>query len=895
MAFVFQLTLRSEPDILCVSEHWMDSVSINNLCLDGFSVVSSFSRLEGRFGGTAVFVGDHLSASPVDVSSFSVDFIFECSAVSLFKDELLLVCVYRTPSSDASSFFDRLRQFDDFFSGGSNFKRIIYVGDFNIDVLIDSHLSRSFKALLTTLGLTIFDAGAPTRITESSRTCIDFFLVRDNSLSLHLFTYSQVAVTFSDHIAISLDFPMVFPVRMVEEGGPKHFVLNERNLLRFSLHFHLLDWSSFYGSNDPEYLAHIFIENISNIYSKVSQRSVVDPTCARIKFKKQKLARLRKKCRKSPNFLNYYRSYRKHYSNFLNDFIRKKNSYIILHSKNKMKAVWGLINGYSSTVGKDEHLESLGSHELDLLNSHFINVPLEINRSFGGSGAWDAPSIKSDDSIYLWPTDFFETSNAIQSLNNSKSVDIFGFSNVFLKKISPLIVSQMIHLINSVFLTGIFPASLKYSILRPVFKGGTDHSYNNYRPISIVPSLSKVLEKIIFKRIYGFLSVKGFFSSAQFGFLPRRSTEMGLFRLFCDLSGDRESALISFDMRKAFDTVDHPLLLGKLRSVGVRGVALEVISSFISDRYQKVMNRNSSSSFLVNNLGVPQGSILGPLLFIIFINNIAMINTGILMYADDVYFVGRTIDIDSNINLIKAWADSNKLMLNTAKTKLLVPSHPNAEPIKVLGVHFQDLKSFDFHFKQTLGALNSAIFQLKKIQPLLPVFALLIAYDAIFMSKIRYCFTVWCETTFIHRLTLLQKRAIRSIFGERTNTSCIPYFRKYRLLTIATLFILNNVKFFCDRRYVVERDPGSRSLRASTISFQPRPGFLNRKTCMGAKVMDHFPRDIFLLPYPVMLRIVRNFLRENPFYTLNEFFDRTVNYDAGEGKLLFAGVPSYSV
>ena len=175
MAFVFQLTLRSEPDILCVSEHWMDSVSINNLCLDGFSVVSSFSRLGGRFGGSAVFVGDHLSAGPVDVSSFSVDFIFECSAVSLFKDELLLVCVYRTTSSDAFSFLDRLRQFDDFFSGGSNFKRIIYVGDFNIDVPIDSYLCRSFKALLTTLVLTIFDAGAPTRITESSRTCIDFF------------------------------------------------------------------------------------------------------------------------------------------------------------------------------------------------------------------------------------------------------------------------------------------------------------------------------------------------------------------------------------------------------------------------------------------------------------------------------------------------------------------------------------------------------------------------------------------------------------------------------------------------------------------------------------------------------------------------------------------------
>ena len=90
----------------------------------------------------------------------------------------------------------------------------------------------------------------------------------------------------------------------------------------------------------------------------------------------------------------------------------------------------------------------------------------------------------------------------------------------------------MIHLINSVFLTGIFPTSLKYSILRPVFKGGTDHSHNNYRPISIVPSLSKVLEKIIFKRIYGFLSGNGFFSSAQFGFLPRRSTEMGLFVCF---------------------------------------------------------------------------------------------------------------------------------------------------------------------------------------------------------------------------------------------------------------------------------------------------------------------------------------------------------------------------
>ena len=155
------------------------------------------------------------------------------------------------------------------------------------------------------------------------------------------------------------------------------------------------------------------------------------------------------------------------------------------------------------------------------------------------------------------------------------------------------------------------------------------------------------------------------------------------------------------------------------------------------------------------------------------------------------------------------------------------------------------------------------------------------------MSNVRYCFTVWCKTGYIHRLTLLQKRAISSIFGIKSNTSCIPYFQRYRLLTIATLLILNYVKFFCGRGYVGERDPGFHFLRASTICFQPRPEYLNRRTYMGAKIMNHLPRDLLLVPFPAIFRILRNFLRGNLFYTLNEFFARAISYNAKEIRLFF--------
>lgn len=493
---------------------------------------------------------------------------------------------------------------------------------------------------------------------------------------------------------------------------------------------------------------------------------------------------------------------------------------------------------------------------------------------------------------------------------------------IVLKSCAKALSSILCHLINTSLANGVFPERLKISIVKPLHKKGCTLDVNNYRPITLIPILSKIYEKVMHLRLREFLNKNKIIKEEQNGFQKGKSTTLAAFSLVKSITENIDKkqpvTVVFLDMSKAFDLVNYDKLLDKCERYGIRGPALDWLRSYLCGRTQcvelsriektKMTSTTYRSHIKGNRSGVPQGSILGPPLFLLYINDLPnTTNHKCVLFADDVSVIipsnnntqNHEKEVHDTMNDIVGWLTLNDLKVNLSKTKYVHFSNYNQikkhnfditfeeekinrdDNIRFLGITLDEHCNWKLHINTVCKKLNRFVYALRQLRKTVSETAALTAYHGHVSSILRYGLLLWGNSPHISRAFIIQKKCIRAISNVGPFETCRPLFKKLGVLTLASMYIMeigmfirNQKHLFVDsnenRRYK-SRDPTKLNIHTSCRSAL----YKKNSYRMSIKIYNHFPRPLRELPSYKFHKQLKSWLLENCFYTLNEFFNCT--------------------
>ncbi len=428
---------------------------------------------------------------------------------------------------------------------------------------------------------------------------------------------------------------------------------------------------------------------------------------------------------------------------------------------------------------------------------------------------------RNANSLFMDPVTPADIINTTDKIKTKTSMDHRGISSKIMKLSINNTALPLTYIINLSLSNGTVPNDLKTAKVIPIFKSGDQSLFNNYRPISILPIFSKILEKIIANKVIKFLESTRQFYEHQYGFRPRHSTIHPVINLLKQIAQENDKPSKKFtmcvflDLSKAFDTISHKILLSKLENMGIRGLVNKWFESYLSNRKQYVSLNGESSPLVDICCGVPQGSILGPILFIIYMNDIVNCSDlPIYCFADDTTIsssspnVGGLYDsMNQELNKINEWFSTNKLKLNETKTKYMIfgsNSRPtpdveltinnqiierigNTQPtksFKFLGIKLDDSLSWKFHIDHVCNKISRANYVINKAKRIIPPTCLLTLYHSLIQCHINYGIQVWGTSAHIDRVCKLQKKSIRIINRKPYNYHTEPLLKSNGILSV---------------------------------------------------------------------------------------------------------------
>ena len=452
--------------------------------------------------------------------------------------------------------------------------------------------------------------------------------------------------------------------------------------------------------------------------------------------------------------------------------------------------------------------------------------------------------------MYSKPVVSDEIVKIISKFNENKSPGHDDIGNMIVKKVALEISKPLEIIFNCSLKTGVVPEQLKIAKVIPIYKKDDPEVFSNYRPVSVLPCFSKILERIMFNRCMNYIDKNNILNEKQFGFRSNHSTYMAIVELVDKVTSAverNENTLgIFLDLSKAFDTIDHDILLYKLEYYGFRGIVLDWFKSYLKDRKQFVRYLSYDSEYKNIKCGVPQGSILGPLLFILYVNDITKTTSlfEIILFADDTTLLYSHPDIATKMNLINTelleisnWFKANKLLVNATKTNYMIlgtsnstkkyvaeseilnenciHSLPDRDSIcqdcnkkqklnvildnvslervnstKFLGVIIDDNLTWKNHIDAISKTISRNIGMLTKLKHYVPDYILYSLYCTLVLPYVNYGILIWGNTykMYLDKILKLQKWAIRTISLEHYRCHTGPLFKKHNILNVYDTF-----------------------------------------------------------------------------------------------------------
>ena len=483
------------------------------------------------------------------------------------------------------------------------------------------------------------------------------------------------------------------------------------------------------------------------------------------------------------------------------------------------KKIWSLIN---SLTGKNKKSTSITEITVDnnnisdrkliaeSFNEYFVNIgpklASEASEEFLAQHATNynpSPTIDpiTDSPFYFHHIHIDNIAQALMGLKPNKCTGLDKIPAKVLRLSADIIAPSLTYIFNLSLDTGIYVDEWKRAQVIPIYKSEDRRKCENYRPISILPIVSKVFEREVFRQLYGYLSVNSLLSKFQSGFRPKHSTLSALIRMCDDLLKNMDNGelncVVFLDVRKAFDSINHEILLDKMHNFfGITGTQLKWFESYLNNRVQQCLINGQLSSPKTIICGVPQGSIMGPLLFLLYINDMpdSLSYSVSSLYADDteIYASSNNCDdlvdkVNFDLQNIHKWMIENKLQTHSNKSKhmfigssynlknkmtrkpILINNQPipRTDSYSCLGVNVDERLSWEKHIDNICSKVGAGIGAMRRIKPFVPLPTLKMLYNAIVQPYFDYCSPLWdnCGIGMKNRLQKYQNRAARVITG----------------------------------------------------------------------------------------------------------------------------------